>query len=43
MPTKSDIVSSSNGMKRSYPAVIAYGIDMTEMYKGRLLQAYDNQ
>ena len=42
MPTKSDIVSSGNGMKTSYPTVIAYGLDMTEMYKGRLLQAYDD-
>ena len=42
MPSKADVVSAGCSMKTEYPKVEAHGLDMTELYKGNLIQAYDN-
>ena len=42
MPSRSEVISSGTSMKVEYPSVVAHGLDMTELYKGRLLQTYDD-
>ena len=42
LPSQQSVMSSVSDVNSVYPTVVAFGIDMRNMYRGDLMKAYDD-